>query len=280
MTVGPIDNIEYDSKMDASDSTNSDSVNRRSINDENTIFLSNLGPCTEKQVQNFLETYIQRYFSVTGRRVWGKWKINLVTNRQNEPVGIAYVYFSNTQMYHIFIGNNPEGTRRFGKVPNPHFLDFSEKEENILEDIDLRTPEFINIPYENPVQIPYIILDENQVIKYNCNKLVKPKIDPCILKLIDSDLDKNTLVCSKAPSNISKQCIKNIFEFYVKKSKDLEEGYPRIDIESKGNFSTIKICYHPDSIDGKFALIMTKKIKLFLKNKNYILMFGHKKCSL
>ncbi len=256
-----------------------DKYDNSPINDENTIFLSNLGPSTEKQIQNFLETYIERYYNASRNRIWGEWKINHVTNKFGEPQGIAYVYFANPKMYHIFLGNNPDGSKRSAKIPNPHFDEIPINEENILQDFDLNTPAFIDVPYENPVKKPYIILNCKQVEKYGRNMYIEPKIDPCILRSGKANLPKNILVCQKAPNNINENYIKSIFEFYIKNRDDIESGYPKVNIESKGNFSTIEIVYHPDSIDGIFALIMTRKIRINIKNKNITLLFGHKNFS-
>ena len=249
------------------------------INDENTIFLANLGPSTEKQIQNFLETYVERYYSASNTRIWGGWRINCIADKYGGPIGIAYVYFSNPRMFHIFLGNRPDGTKRSARIINPHFDEILSQEENILEDFDLNTPLYIDIPYDNPVKKPYIMLDPKQVEKYECNMYVEPKISPCILRVGRSNLQKNILFCSKAPNNISEQYIRNIFEFYVKNKNHVEKGYPRVNIESRGNFSSIEITFHHNSNDGIFALTMTRKLKMNIKNKIVTLSFGHKNLS-
>lgn len=246
------------------------------INDENTIFITNLGMTNRKQLNNFLVKYLENYFKATKVYIPGDWRINLITKRSGEPLGIAYVYFSNKEMYHIFLGNNPDGTRNLALIPNPLYRKDMAKQEIVLKDIDLETPPYIQVPYESVVNNLYIILKD---YKSCSNKYILPKIDPCILR-VKKGIDYSKLICNRAPIDITKIDIKNIFSFFVKNPNDFNSGYPLIKIESKGSYSSVEVTYNPETNDGMFALIMTKKIKLNFKGKNYTLMFDHCKCSL
>lgn len=246
------------------------------INDENSIFITNLGITTRKQLSNFLVDYLENYSKIVNIYIPGEWRINLITNRTDESLGIAYVYFSNKEMYHIFLGNNPNGTRNLAQIPNPLYKNNMVKQENIIKDIDLVTPPYIQVPYEKVVNNLYITIKDYKMGK---NKYILPKIDPCILRK-KKDVDYNKLVCNRAPLNITKNDIKKIFSFYVKDPNDIDAGYPLIKIESKGNYSTVEVSYNHNTNDGMFALIMSKKIKIVFKDKNYTLMFNHSKCSL
>tara|TARA_R100000750_G_C2325572_1_gene88020 strand:+ start:102 stop:890 length:789 start_codon:yes stop_codon:yes gene_type:complete len=241
------------------------------INDEHTIFITNLGIATRKQLNNFLVDYLENYFRLTNVHIPGDWRINLITKRSGESLGIAYVYFSNREMYHIFLGNNPDGTKNSARIPNPLYRKDMGKQENILKDIDLVTPAYIQVPYASVVENLCITIKD---YKSGRNKYILPKIDPCILRA-KKNIDYSKLICNRAPLDITKNDVKNIFSFFVKNPNDLNNGYPIIKIESKDNYSLLEVSFNPETNDGMFALIMTKKIKLNYKDKNYTLLFNH-----
>lgn len=231
-------------------------INYQPVNDQNTIRILNV-KTSRNQINSFLRNYVDMYYDFTSIQIVGKWRISLIPHLK-----IAYVYFSNPELFHIFLGNNPDGSRRFKCIPNPSYRSEMVKDDSIIKNIYLDTPEYINVPCENPVPL----------CKLNS---VNPKIEPVILRN-KKDVYQNVLVCSKAPKGLDRSYIYDLFSFYV---KDKSCEYPKIQIINHDRHSVIEVTYAPDSIDGMFALIMMRKVEITYKDKSYTLVFDYKPIS-
>lgn len=245
-----------------------------SVFDENTITLYDIEIITEEQIETFIRNFLDRYYSITGTEITGKWRINRITNKKGLPLGKAFIYFSNKEMYHIFIGNNPDGTRKTIRIINP-FYDKDVKIENVkIRDFDLNTPEFIEIPHQPNFIKPCILLDQKQAT-FLGRGYIEPRISPCALRPLKNSNDNNILFCRSVPSWITEEIIKDIFVFYVKDPLDVIEGYPVISFRDRGNDRSVRVTFKEGTKDSMFALVMNRKVKTSFDGKEFSMIFSY-----
>lgn len=234
--------------------------------DENTICLFNLGPTTRAQV----ELFICKYLDQCNVYETGLWRINMITNSHNEYIGSAYVYFSDKKLYHLLLGNNPDGSRRVVRIPNPYYGEESNLEVE-LQDIDLNLEPYIEVPYNKNFKVPMIELDDSQLESNGFNRYIEPEIVPCVIR--DTGRYPNILICDRAPTFMTERNFYDLFSFYVKNEED-KDTYPIIKITDKGRSSVIEIIYPPGKLDAMFASVMTRKVKvLYGQDRLYVLSF-------
>src|SRR4030042_3276008 len=142
-------------------------VNYQPVTDQNTIRILNIRT-SKHQIDIFLNKYINVFYEITGVKIIGNRRISYKPHLR-----MAYVYVSNSEMFHIFLGNNPDGSRHVKRMLNPLYQPNIDTDESIIKNIYLDTPEYIDVPYENPVPLCEI---------KTANEFVVPKIEPATLR--------------------------------------------------------------------------------------------------
>jgi hypothetical protein len=241
---------------------------RKNIYDRHTVCLTLIFEAEHEDVINYISDFFKKYNEHNKTAYQDDFRINLLTDRLGNKVGICYVYFYSSEMYNIFIGNNPDGTIPIRKIKNPDYKPYNDQKESIfIKDIDFDTPEFVEVPinrhsFEQPKMSTLV------------NKSFIPRVNPTLADEPESEYHRNILFCSRAPNCISYDFIYNTFEFYCTEGRN---EYPIVNIKKNSKFCTIEVTYHPQSNDALFALKMSKKITFIHKDKNYTLFFYYKR---
>lgn len=240
--------------------------------DKNTISMSNLGPSTRTQVELFIRQYLDEYADKYDLDITdSEWRVNLITNSQNEYTGSAYVYFRDSRLYHLFLGNNADGSRKISRIMNPYYDSKNSERCKSLPGIDLHLLPYIEVPRTREIPLPIIELEENQLVENNFNKFVQPDIGPCVLR--ESDFYSNVLICERAPTFMTASNFYDLFSFYIKDEDDRKQ-YPIVELIDRGRSYSVEVTFPPNKIDALFAEIMTKKVKVLYKSERlYVLSF-------
>jgi len=236
--------------------------------DTHTVFITGIKHISATQLSDSLSDYFDRCKSLppsTDRKFWGKWKINVVSNRLGETVGVAYVFFTKTEAYHALLGNNPDGSKRCGETPNPPHKE-EERKESIKGD---------DIPCLS------IRLTLNQQEKYH-NSVLIPDVKPCLTYAPDSDYNKCTLFSKNIPFWVTESDLRGVFLPFVTAASDRNSGFPKITFVKQPNYSDRPrrgntwngnskkndkfhmafVKFNPDNNNSLFVLVMTKKVTI------------------
>jgi hypothetical protein len=103
------------------------------IHDSNTIN-ANTGKLTESEVVAFcnkLRISIKKMVGTDSQFV-----VNTITCMNKEtgkrdPLGVSFIYWRESSVYHILLGNNPDGTSRIVTKPDPNWVPPKKEEEEV-----------------------------------------------------------------------------------------------------------------------------------------------------
>lgn len=291
--------------------------------DNHTVFVTNIGPTNAEQLSKAFREYFDKASKKLGIRggakYWGDWKINIVRNREEKPIGVAYVFFMKPEAYYVILDRNTDGSERTMEVDNPDYKE-SDDEMDFDTNMDFSSMSFsemswgdmcsakvsktINVKIEEPIaDFPEIKLTKEQMKSYD-GEYVQMNVRRCKAVVPDCTYDKYTLMCAKAPVWINKAKIEELFRPYVTCKRDLDNGYPKVTIvkgnnkisrnkngwndssdndwkkvSSKPTTCKIFVKFNSTSNDSMFALLMNKKITLEHKNNKTTMMFFHARAS-
>lgn len=233
------------------DSFNSDG----NIIDYHTIVMTEIGNARKKDIRKFLETCIERYAIKNKDYLWGSWKINIVSDRFGAKRGIAYVYFKNSEMFQVLIGNMRDGSRRVKAVKNKHYgCDFS-KDIPDYKNICLKQDEYIYIPSNEPLfEKPSLYIDDEilvpHIVPYHVNEILKT----------------NVLVCNKYPCWVTEEMIKK--EISIFEGRNIQ-----VNMNNCNKKNPIIYITFPSNTMATFSLVMLKKMKIKYKSEICYLIF-------
>jgi hypothetical protein len=122
------------------------------IYDQHTMYLIT-SVATERQLDTAFRQAMAQVESDLNQKFDCKYRINIVRDKSNKTLQFGYLWVSNSQIYHMLIGNNPDGTPR--RVAVPKELDSSLSSLSI-EDIDLNAenPRFSSNENKDPITQP------------------------------------------------------------------------------------------------------------------------------
>ena len=102
---------------------------------------------------------------------------------------------------------------------------------------------------------------------------------------MDESLSHNVLISRKVPEWITEEIIKNVFRHYAsdcttlhKRSVNgtpIRDTYPFIASYTNRNVRSIFVTFSPLTADARFALLMTRKVKIVDDNREHTLVFHH-----
>lgn len=217
------------------------------IIDHHTIVLTNIGNARKKDIRKFLETCIERYSLKNNDYIWGKWKINLVVDKFGNKRGLAYIYFKNSEMFNVLVGNCKNGERRVTAERNIYYgCDFSFHIPK-YHGFSFKQEQFIYVPIKEPLfRIPnlYISSEDNEariphIIPYHVNSISK----------------SNVLVCHHFPEWVTEEMLNRKLSIFDERNFSINI------IKNKGNNSIIRISF-PTNMMATFSLVMIKKLKV------------------
>ena len=89
---------------------------------------------TEREIAYSIAGGIQDYEEKTGDTIETFFRINVVKNQNNEPIGYAWIYLTSSKLYQLLCGNNPDGTERIEISVQKNFHRPSKPFEKMLEE--------------------------------------------------------------------------------------------------------------------------------------------------
>lgn len=220
--------------------------------DNHTVFVTELGPeVTTDQLSTAVASFFyqcEKHYK-KDRNYWGRWKVNIATNRDGISIGVGYIFFIKSEAYYAIIGKNLDGTKRVRKIPNPEFKGKEEKEKKEAGEItwdvlsatsfscswadmipEDEEPEFIDEEIKGTVvPFPKIKLSDSQAERCE-NREITPLIRPCIAYDPPKDVTKYTLFARNLPTWVTEGEIKALFSTFVTNPADLEKGFPKVTI--------------------------------------------------
>lgn len=212
--------------------------------DEHTIYCDT-SVATEKQLAECIKKAIIDATQILGEKTTCKFKVNLLVNKEGKYFGFGYVRVSDSRVYWMLLGRNPDGTERVEQYPDPNWTpppdpnegltqeEIIEKNRNkswaqLAEEEDKYIQPMIKNPLPPLVTIPGYEYDEEQ--RKHLKKLgleENPEEDIEIPKYgyfaiqrgYASDAPPGTVrhkICARnVPDWIPKEAFKSIFSFYT-----------------------------------------------------------------
>ena len=270
--------------------------------DTHTLFIK-CGQASIDQIYLVFNLALNTYKNNVDSRIECNFYVNLVETRENRSFGIAFVFVTNSTIYHMLIGKNPDGTERVEYHDDPKWI--IPAEENITIDTKLCGN---NINQKLFMEMDWSVLMkmdeeyEQQLMEIK-NRYVCPKIavalpplmtlppyaeneylnvDRAIALSLDAKFMPNILKCKQLPVWITKNDIKQRFILYASDSQTLharpikgrsyQDSYPFININEN---RTCFVIFDPATHDARFALHMMKKTIISNESQSVTLFFRH-----
>lgn len=251
--------------------------------DSHTIFI-NCDTYTAEQINECLSASLKQYDETISCDFY----VNLLENRDNISYKKAFVFISNTGVYHMILGRNFDGSDRVEYTDDSQWIapPYSPpRSRSNSKDISINMEWSLLIEIEEEKE--RLITEHNT--KHTCpkivnilNKLINLPDDliceASYVTPIDQNLSTCILKCHKVPNGINYNDIKKKFSPFASdintlhsrknKGKHIQESYPFVTITKD---HTAYITFDSDTKDAQFALHMTKKTKI----KNMVLYFVH-----
>lgn len=265
--------------------------------DTHTIFIK-CGAASPQQIIQVFSDSLDQYNMDANSQLDSRFYVNLIENADNISFGKGYVYVSNSQVYHMLLGKNPDGTERCEYIDDPDWVPPPRSRSN-SEDLEpLKTKkESLNNSgslfdkdwtYLMDVDEEYEKKLQEKKNKYICPK-IKLKLDglmtlrPVIIEgrqeyiFIEEAMKPDIhLTCFPfvlksmyLPEHINIDHLKDKFRPYVSdsdsivrrkyKGKQINDSYPFININSD---RTAYIIFDEHTNDGSFAFCMTRKTRI------------------
>lgn len=255
--------------------------------DTHTLYVFTNG-LTEQEIAHSIAGGIREYEEKTGDTIETFFRINIVKNQNNEPIGYAWIYLTNSKVYQLLSGNNPDGTERIQISEQKNFHRPSKPFEQMLEEKlkEIDHSSWASSVTEEEVYQRVKSMYEPPKIESKMPPLIKPKPVFKILKtegesggekgeMVSINLSRGKLTYPKPcfvynqlkNSNytviepwMDRNLLYDIFRPYVSNWKSME--YPKIRVINEKPFTTVFIEYEAGTTDSLAALNMVKKIYL------------------
>jgi len=273
------------------------------MHDEHTLYVES-GVATEAQVSGCLKAAIEKADTVLGYQTKCKFKVNLIVGNDGKYFGFGYIRVSDSKIYWMLLGRNPDGSERFEEYLDPDWtppeitvktqnkwIDIVEEEDALIHPkIRKELPPLVNIPgYEyDEEQIEHLkeLEDAQEIPQTGYFEISRAyATEP------DKNMIKNRICSRKVPDWIPVEAFKAIFSTYTspesrKKeasikfgNKIIKDTYPIVNfVESKNGGRIVFITFSPNTNDALFALLMTKKTRIVNpanKDQKTTLIFMH-----
>lgn len=239
------------------------------------------GVALESQIRTAFKRAITEAENRLNKKFNCSFRISLVANRYGKSFGYAYVWVTNTEVFNILTGKNPDGSDRvelirdptwrpptkedidaFNKRPVMNWGDELEEEEN------LTTPRMIRQQLDPIVKLdPYELSDlQRKVPGFERCEFGTFKVTPTAVSDSDPEFIENVICASKVPPEITEDDLKEQFKHYVsdpRKGANRKGGglelYPLVKINHN---RTAFITFDQATHDAQFALKISKKVEV------------------
>jgi hypothetical protein len=217
-------------------------------------------------------------------------QINIITKQDGTTFGYGYIWVQDKKLYHLLLGKNEDGSERIIEEDDENWSPDSSVQEQYKNWITKGIPQGMSwfdcteieddflrklTPPKTKKFLPPLIIvppfnyDDQQKLNDQTKKSDSFIFKPASISSKDTSVITHKLFCPSLPSDVSESILKNIFDKFStsttkvsindngKKINDL--SYPIITIEKKKNTIAI-ISFDPNTNDGLFALLMTRKV--------------------
>jgi hypothetical protein len=258
-----------------------------SITDRHTMFVGCPG-ATEAQLRADISAALEERRKVAPLECL--FRVNMVTNSDGGNYGMAFVFFTNPDVYCMIMGRNIDGTPRVEYKDDPSYVpptpshDWSAQPAptnwaDWVDEIDI-TPKIPQIMTKlEPLMTlrPYTPEGEDEAREYLLSRAIAQPLDskfaPNVLKCnltYLSSPDGSPTKFKGIPEWITSNRLKSEFAPYASnmirgersiKGVGTETGYPHVTITTSGDRIAF-IVFDPATTDALFALIMFRKLVL------------------
>ena len=243
--------------------------------DNHTLFVYS-GSVTAEDLLEFCHQSLERYRADIDDPSYAcDFRVQIVNDKEGNSLKMGFIFVSNPEVYHMLLGNRPDGSRNVSLVDDSTWSAATVVEDPRWKDFDVKKCR------------DWVTATEYERYKDRLETTpVCPKIEvslPTLMTLSDGtddfyvdralarDLDHNrsadTLKCRNVPMWITKEDIKQVVDFYSS-----NPNYPVVYFSAN---RTLFISYDPKTTDASFALHMIRKITLKADDKTAVLYFDH-----
>jgi len=233
---------------------------------------------TESQIRSCIDFALAAASKALKREVSRDYKVNIVTTREGQPVGYAYLWMKSSEAYHLLLGRNPDGTARYREEPAPNWqppipidkpITSSGSWADEMDAEDDQHPPIIRVPLPTLAPIPDYTYAPEQLDAPGDNNAVTGTISlkASTVNELEPEYNPSTLT-TKVPGWINEAALNKALCIY----STGERRYPRVTINSKG---WAYIGFDPMTRDAQFALQMIRKMVYRSGDRETVLVFKH-----
>jgi len=258
------------------------------ITDNNTLNV-NIGISSKDDIYEILNRFVEQASKILKRNINCFFRVN-IPNKQGEPMTFAYIRISNSEIYHLLLGRNPDGSERFNLVDDlnwvpPTIVDTGKKKRwgDEMDEEDLLTRPKIKVPLEPLVPIPKLKYPKSRRDELLNEQFKRKKLKDSDVKIEDIVIPEyvefdphpayikddifHTLRCYSVPEPITEIDLFDHLQIYNTKPG---LNYPLVKIKYETNKNGTKnrnayITFDSGTHDAQFALLMVLKYKLVRK---------------
>jgi len=233
--------------------------------DNHTLYLSTFE--NKETIKSVINSCINEISKKLGVKFNYKININVVKNRQDESIGVVYVWISDPKVYNVLLGKNLDGSKRTETIKNPDWNiekspSFASKSGSSWADIvEFDELEFIEkeLPplFENPIKYSK---EEEQL---------ELEIRAAYVQQAPTEKIENVLISTDIPSWVTVSDIQKEIQDYIKISGEVK--YPEIVINQQ---RVLFLNFRKGTKDAQFFLCMSMKIQITKRDKNCLIILS------
>ena len=230
-------------------------------------------------------------------------RVNLIVNKLGEFFGFGYIFVSNTEVYWMLLGKNPDGSERVIQYLDPNWVPqptLTEEQEaakyqgmawnEIVDEENKYACQVIKKVLDPLMPIPGYVYDEQQY-KHLQDMAISSGTDPSLVpttgyfvlsrayvKNVEPGKVENQLCARQIPKWVPSIAFKQIFKDYMTEEDD--EKYPTVELidGKKDNGNIALITFKSRTKKAQFTLLMTRKVHIIHPNNpeyECTLVFNH-----
>ncbi len=262
------------------------------------------GVATEEQLRESLIQTIETYNKTVkpSERIITDIIISMVADKDGSPCGYAYVWVTDSKLYFILTGRNPDGSERYMIVHDESQEsgdvefddvddDFWERDRGITswsDHMDLVVPQPRKIQLEPLMELSPCVLTIAQRLALRTNEdTYEFRCTPTLVSDPESKYQPNVL-CGMVAADVTVKDLKTLFLPFVSNTQNVhyhringnvtEDKFPLVSLtNARDNMKRAFITFDPSTHDSEFAAKVTHKITLVKnmgnRDKVYNLMF-------
>ena len=231
--------------------------------DTHTFFIK-CGNFTDEEIKKTFENALDKTCKKLNQNIPCIFYVNIIKNKENDSLGIGFVFISNSAVYHMLCGNNPDGTKRVEQIDDPNWapknLSFNRSFDKPFKLADISWAD--EADEDEKLICPKIQVFLEPLMVLEPINGVNLSIEPGILLDLDQKSIHNVLKCKNVPENVTPDQLKSHFQPFSN-----DKNFPIVTInEHRVGF----IIFDYKTNEARFALNLTRKIVI---NNNTLVFF-------